>query len=181
MCFNNVYKSAMYTPFFECPIVTHDLYIPLPTTIRGYIEVPKDKCTHPPYPLRKRQPECKRLERTYHPFLDKESHVAEREGPSLFRRATKRHSLASGQIDRLVHARRGAAAEIHDPKHQQNKSDTGVFWPMVTTSPPPPPPPPPQQQLQQPTPNNGHIAFDSHVGNDNISPAVSPPRHPFER
>lgn len=163
----------MYTPFMECPYVTHDLYIPLPTMIRGYITLPENKCTHLPYPLRKRQPESKRLERTYHPMFDQESHITQRDS-CPFRRSTKRHSLASGQIERLVNARRGSSNQVHQPKSQQHKSDSAALWPLVKTSPPPPPPPPP--------PNNGasRITFGI-TNNRHMSPAASPPRHPFEK
>ncbi|KAI7876164.1 hypothetical protein K492DRAFT_198662 [Lichtheimia hyalospora FSU 10163] len=170
--------NAIYTPFYDCPIVTHDLYIPLPNMIRGYITLPENTSTQPPYPLRKRQPESRRLERAYHSLFESETSVMGRGSPP-FRRTTKRHSLASGQIDRLVHARRGATAQIQYAKEHQNKSDTGVLRRYVVPSsshaPPPPPPPPP--------PNNEpySIAFNASDKHDNISPAVSPPRHPFER
>ncbi|KAI9270538.1 hypothetical protein BDA99DRAFT_602830 [Phascolomyces articulosus] len=173
--------DALYVPVAECPIVTPSLYIPLPTTIRHYLhDPPSNILPFPPYPLRTRQPINKRLQRIPKSFISgalvtHDDHFQQRQNiPPPLR---KRHSLASGQIDRLVHAHRNAiAAAAAGKAATQVASEPELWWPV------PSPVLPSSEEMAtdyfeyKPTPPASPEI--------SISPPpviTSPPKHPFEK
>ncbi|KAK4513286.1 uncharacterized protein ATC70_011854 [Mucor velutinosus] len=115
--------SAFTYPFSEQPVITGKtitgFYIPTPTSIRNYLDYPdasvlKDMIL--PYPFRVKEPVSQRLERldSSSPFMamnsqqppqrqwrkkSNESSTALQQHPI---KPSKRHSLALGQVDRIV-------------------------------------------------------------------------------
>ncbi|KAI8370677.1 uncharacterized protein BYT42DRAFT_98686 [Radiomyces spectabilis] len=93
--------AALPPCFIDCPMVMDSLQLPVPTPVREYLAEPDPKVLEAmpvlPYPLRVRQPVTRRIER---------SHMFDQHPRAKIINTTKRHSLASGQIDRLVHANR---------------------------------------------------------------------------
>ncbi|KAI9467940.1 hypothetical protein BDB00DRAFT_934559 [Zychaea mexicana] len=161
----------------QCPIVTPNLYVPLPTTIRHYLHEPKpDILAFLPYPLRTRQPVSKRLQRIPNIFISgslvtQDDH---HQRLSMLPPLRKRHSLASGQIDRLVHAHRDAM--VAATAKFQNESD--LWWPapMHTT----PEPETTADGYFDYKPSSPNSSSDKISSSEMPPPVISPPRHPFE-
>lgn len=99
---------------------------------RHYLPIPSGPAADvKPYPFRKRQPVSWRLERE--PNTNVSGEPVHRSDHAAIGRVSRmysrRHSLASGQIDRLVHAYREA-----DTPSDQARFRTSEFW-KATTSP----------------------------------------------
>ncbi|KAI7849100.1 hypothetical protein BDC45DRAFT_609811 [Circinella umbellata] len=158
---SNVSTAALYVPVTECPVVTPNLYVPLPSRMRHYLnDPPDDILPNPPYPLRTRQPISKRLQRITNSLISGTLVTSDdhQQRSNLIKPLRKRHSLASGQIDRLVHAHRDALAAKEEPVINQIKSEPKLWWPVPSTpSPenyidfkPPPTPPSPKISILSP-------------------------------
>ena len=143
---------------------------------------PVDILPTPPYPLRTRQPISKRLQRIPNSFISGTLVTSDdhQQGSNLQKPLQKRHSLANGQIDRLIHAHRDALAAAENPVINQIKSEPELWWPVPSTpsqaSPdteipsesyfdfkPPPTPPSPEISIMSPP----YISSNS--------------KHPFEK